>query len=176
MNMHDTNIRNIQHKQKGCSAARRGALFALAALLSLCCALPAQADRGMETITGGEQIEATILWGDLDFIYHEAYTIWNPTNHAYDRSVAARWEASDNWISVTNDGDGVLMAELSATALVDTVTWRFLATQDAQEGSETYEMPPLNPGDASTAYFEIDGTIGASHETLGEILVTIIAK
>lgn len=160
-----------------CLSERRWlrALVCLVLLLGLRMDVSATALGGTENINDGNQVNVDISWGEMKFTYTDAHQLWDPTAHEYSRDVPAQWDAEDNWITITNSGERTMKAELTVKMLVGGVTGKFLETENAETGTDTYTRA-FDKAETETIWFELQGAIDTTYEKLGEIIITIIAQ
>jgi len=175
MNFHKTiNVHTKDHRLR-CRLRQIG-LYGLVLLLCLSMATPAYAAGGSENITDGNLVNVDISWGEMQFTYTDEHQLWNPNTHAYDRNVPAGWTAEENWILVQNgENANAVKMTFSSTRRIDTVQGLFRADASTDAGTADY-MIELTGGQAQKLWFELTGSITTTYDTIGEILITIIAQ
>lgn len=100
----------------------------LAAVLLLSMSISSAATQPVKTETGevtanyvkgaesGQIISVNIAWEGMTFTYHgESEKKWDPVNHVYLPAEEAYWDSSNAKITVTNDSDMILKADIAYT-------------------------------------------------------------
>ena len=157
-------------------AARLLGVVGLVWIIGMGADLPAHATGNLKVEDTEELVSVDLSWGDLEFTYTDVYQLWNPKTHAYDKEVSASWEAKGNWLTVENGGtERTVKVIFGSTSSAGTVQGLFRLDGQSEAGSQTCELE-LAPGAEQKLWFELTGSIATSYETLGEILITIIAQ
>lgn len=133
----------------------------------------------LSQMTSDEIISVVVAWEDMNFTYYGSQEgTWNPTSHTYDGEKTAAWNKTKANITVTNHSNVDVVANLSYTASVESVTgsldYQTLNLASAAEGDSlgNVEKAPF-----ATSMFTIGGSMDrSSNEDLGTITVSLNSK
>ncbi|MBQ8403158.1 MAG: hypothetical protein IJX55_01880 [Clostridia bacterium] len=128
--------------------------------------------------TQSDTYSVDIVWGSMDFEYHEADKVWSPSSHSYVANGSPYWTCDEgsNIITITNHSSKPISAALSYTADANYshISASFDKTTinlDAPAENSTQDSAPTE-----TATVTISGTL-ASNTTnnvkLGSVTITL---
>ena len=70
-----------------------------------------------ELVSFSVEIDVSLLWQNLNFVYSDGEKAWNPDTHSYESNGVAGWKENGNLIKVTNNSNVDVLVDFEFVAL-----------------------------------------------------------